>query len=227
MTSDQSPPAPATPSAASEPQPQPPAVDPCKGGLFRAVNAGAIDRSTDAATVRERVVSFDVGTVQAMPARLDLNLFDDVCVVAVRQLDAEAGPVPVWTGSIEGVPGSQVTIIFNPGAAAGSIVMPPQAFNLELVRDGYYRIREVDVTKYPNELPPMTPPPSMAAPGAGSPAAPPTATSPGATPPTAPPPPTGAPSTAAPPTGGPPPPTAAPQTAAPPTKPPPPKKKQP
>ena len=107
--------------------------------------------------MRERAVTFDVGQVQAMPARLNLNLFDDVCVVAVRQSNAEAGPVPVWNGSIEGVPGSQVTIIFNPGAAAGSIVIPPQAFNLELVRDGVYRISEVDVTRYPNELPPMTP----------------------------------------------------------------------
>jgi len=211
MTSDQSPSAPVTSSAApDQPAPQTPAAAPCKGGLFRAVNAGVIGPSPDAATVRERVVSFDVEQVQAMPARLDLNLFDDVCVVAVRQPDAEAGPVPVWTGSIEGIPGSQVTIIFNPGAAAGSIVMPPQAFNLEMVRDGVYRIREVDVTRYPNEAPPMTPPPSMAAPGAASPTAP-----PGAAPPTAPPPPPGAAPTA----------TAPPAT--PTTKAPPPKKKQP
>jgi hypothetical protein len=119
---------------------------------------GAIDRSPDAATVRERVVSFDVEKVQAMPARLDLNLFDDVCLVAVRQSAAEPGPVPVWSGSVEGAPGSQVTFIFNPGAAAGSIVAPPRAFNVEPVRDGVYRIREIDVTRYPNEQPPVTPP---------------------------------------------------------------------
>jgi hypothetical protein len=208
MTSDQAPVQPRTPAAApDQPAPQPPVATPCKDGIFHASNIGGIDRSPDAATVRDRIVTFDVEKVETLPARLDLNLFDDVCVVAVRRPDAVAGPVPVWTGSIEGVPGSQVTIVFNPGAVAGSVVMPPRAFNLEMVRDGVYRIREVDVTRYPNEQPPMTPP---GAPGAGTPTAP-----PGAGSPAAPPPPPGGPPTA---TAPPAPPT---------TKPPPPKKKQP
>lgn len=195
---------------------QPPVPTPCTDGLFRRVAVQDLERSPDAATVRERAVTFEVGQVQAMPARLRLNLFDDVCVVALRQPNAEAGPVPVWNGSVEGVPGSQVTIIFNPGAVAGSIVVPPQAFNLELVRDGIYRVREVDVTRYANELPPLTPASPTGPPGGGSPMPP----SPGATPSTPPSLPPGPPPTAAPPTVGPP-------KTAPPTKPPPPKKRRP
>lgn len=160
MSGEQSPAKPAASPAAPAPQAQqPPSTDRCAEGLFQTFSGGNVAPSSDAATVRERVVSFDVNAVMGMPARLDLNLFDDMCVVAVRQPDAPSSPVPVWNGSVDGVPGSQVIIVFNQGTAAGSIVMPPRAFNLDLVRDGIYRIREVDVTKYPNEKPPLSPPP--------------------------------------------------------------------
>jgi hypothetical protein len=158
--SDQAPSSPPPPSASQAQAPQAPSAKPCTGGLFRSVTDQQIAPSPDSATVRERAVTFNVDQVKAMPATLTLNLFDDLCVVAMRQQNVEAAPVPVWMGTVEGVLDSQVTIIFNPGAAAGNIVMPPKAFQLELVSGEVYRVREVDVTKYANELPPMTPPPA-------------------------------------------------------------------
>lgn len=176
--------------AAAPPVAPPSAVPPaaaapaaCTTGIFTSVVADGLSPSADRATVRERLVTFDVARVQKLPATLDLNLFDDVCVTAVLQQSPAAGPVAMWTGAVKGVSGSQVTLIFNPGAAAGSIVMPPHAYQLELAREGVYRVREVDTAKYANEMPPMTPP----APGAAPRVAPTDPASPGTTPPGAPP----------------------------------------
>lgn len=145
--------APATPPP-SAPAPQ----QSCTDGIFRPAANQDLAPSPDAATLRQRAVTFDVNQLKAMPASLPLNLFDDVCVTARRQ-PGEAGPVPVWSGTVDDAVGSQVTFVFNPGAVAANIVMPPRAYQLELVRDGLYRLREVDPSKYGNEHPALTPPP--------------------------------------------------------------------
>jgi hypothetical protein len=154
------PPAPSAPPAGQVASTAPAPKPSCTDGIFRPAANQDLAGSPDAATLRQRAVTFDDGQLKAMPASLALNLFDDLCVTARRQ-PGEAAPVPVWTGTIDGVAGSQVTFIFNPGAVAANIVMPPRAYQLELVRDGLYRLREVDPSKYANELPALTPPPPL------------------------------------------------------------------
>jgi hypothetical protein len=153
-------PAPSAAPTAQAPSAAPAPKQSCTDGIFRPAANQNLAASPDAATLRQRAVTFDVNQLKTMPASLALNLFDDLCVTARRQ-PREAAPVPVWTGAIDGAAGSQVTFIFNPGAVTANIVMPPRAYQLELVGDGLYRLREVDPSKYGNELPALTPPPAL------------------------------------------------------------------
>ena len=155
MPQDASPPAPPSSTASA---PQQTRAGACADGILRVAEAGHLPPSADRATVRERAVTIDVERLRAMPDRLTLNLFDDACLVAVRRGGDVAGPVPVWNGSVEGVEGSQVTIVLNDNVVSGSVATPSQSFQIELVADAMHRVREVDASRYPNEHPPLTPP---------------------------------------------------------------------
>lgn len=134
---------------------------PCVTGLLRPATSSAAGPSTDRATVRERAVTIDLDRLQAMPDRLTLNLFDDVCLVALKRGGpSDRSPVPVWTGIIEGVAGSNVTVVLNAGVVSASVISPPHAYQVELMNGDVHRVREVDGSKYPNEHPPLTPPPA-------------------------------------------------------------------
>jgi hypothetical protein len=128
----------------------------CDEGIFTAADAGTIDVRKDPALVRQRAVRIDFSKLDAGSARLTLNLFDDVCLVAVRD---RAVPEPsagqVWTGTIEGVAGSSVTIVTTSHAATGNIVSPPHTYQVRVLRDDLHLVNQVDPSKYPNEKNPI------------------------------------------------------------------------
>jgi hypothetical protein len=102
--------------------------------------------------VRQRAVRIDFSRLEPSAPRLTLNLFDDVCLVAVRQQPAEGVPAgQVWTGTIEGVEGSSVTLVTESGAVIGNIVSPPRTYQIRVLRDDVHLVNEVDPSKYPNE----------------------------------------------------------------------------
>jgi hypothetical protein len=122
----------------------------CQEGLFTAVEGVTIDVRKDPALLRQRAVRVDFARMEASPERLVLNLFANVCLTAVR--DRKASPNPdQWTGVIEGVPNSVVTIVTTGRTAIGSIISPPRAFQIRLLRDDIHLINEVDPSKYPKE----------------------------------------------------------------------------
>jgi hypothetical protein len=126
----------------------------------------SLPAAPDVATLRSRAVRIDMAQVRSMPDRLVLNVFDDTCLRAVRQPDPSgASPVPVWTGTVDGVPGSTVSIVLNENIVVASIAHAPSAFVVEPWAGDVYRVREVDPSRYPRELPtPALPPTTTVAP---------------------------------------------------------------
>jgi hypothetical protein len=143
-----------------------PSSSPCEGSVFSSAGEPALAASTDVATLRYRAVRIDLARIRSMPERLVLNVFDDTCLTAVRQPDPSGpGPVPVWSGTVDGVPGSTVSIVLNGDTLMASIAHAPAAFVVEPWEGDVYRVREVDPSRYPSELPtPAMPPPATVAP---------------------------------------------------------------
>jgi hypothetical protein len=128
----------------------------CDDGIFTAADAAMIDVRKDPAVVRQRAVQIDFSKLDAGAPRLILNLFDDVCLVAVRDHSApEASTGQVWTGTIEGVARSSVTIVTASHAATGNIVSPPHTYQIRVLRDDLHLVNQVDPSKYPNEQNPI------------------------------------------------------------------------
>ncbi|MGH9310713.1 MAG: hypothetical protein ACRD1U_15160 [Vicinamibacterales bacterium] len=128
----------------------------CDNGIFTAVDAATIDIRKDPALVRQRAVRVDFSKLDASAPRVTLNLFEDVCLTAVRDQSAPEAPAgQVWTGTIEGVAGSSVTIVTAAHAATGNIVSPPHTYQIRVLRDDVHLVNQVDPSKYPNEKNPV------------------------------------------------------------------------
>ena len=124
----------------------------CTDGIFSAADGEKIDVRKDPALVRQRAVRIDFTRLTGSAPRLTLNLFDDVCLVAVRDRAGEGAPEgQVWTGTIEGVTGSSVTLVTESRAVMGNVVSPPRTYQIRVLRDGVHLVNEVDPSKYPNE----------------------------------------------------------------------------
>ncbi|MGH9370294.1 MAG: hypothetical protein ACRD15_02050 [Vicinamibacterales bacterium] len=106
----------------------------------------------DPVLMRQRAVRIDFSQLETSPNRLALNLFDDVCLIAIRDraAPAEAG-TDVWSGSIEGVPNSSVTLVTTSGTVIGTVISPPGAYQIRLLRDDVHLVNQVDPSKYPKE----------------------------------------------------------------------------
>jgi len=78
------------------------------------------------------------------PTRLTLNLFDDTIVTAV--LDRlEGGFAGVtWIGRLEGIPGSEVTLVYNENSLSGSVIFDNASFQIRPMDKSLYVIREID-----------------------------------------------------------------------------------
>ena len=131
-------------------QPRPSGSASCQDGIFTAVEGVTIDVRRDPALLRQRAVRVDFARMETSTDRLVLNLFDNVCLTAVR--DRNAAPKPdTWTGVIEGVQNSRVTMVTTGRTAIGTIVSPPRTFQIRLLRDDIHLVNEVDPSKYPKE----------------------------------------------------------------------------
>jgi hypothetical protein len=147
-----SPPASAQPPVPATPGPRPSG---CTGGIFALARGAKIDTRKDPILIRERAVTVEFSKLEPFPARLVLNLFDDVCVVAIR--DRGDAPGDVWTGTVEGSKNSSVSLVIKSRTVIGSIVSPPKHFQIRLLRDSVHVVRQVDPSKSPRESPPRVP----------------------------------------------------------------------
>jgi hypothetical protein len=100
--------------------------------------------------MRRRAVRIDLAQLDGTRDTVSLNLFDDVCLVAMRTSggQAESG---IWVGTIAGVPESRVTLVTKSGTVIGTIVSPPDAFQIRFLRDDVDIVTQVDPSKYPKE----------------------------------------------------------------------------
>ena len=127
----------------------------CSGGLFTPAEGIDIEVRKDPALVRRRAVRVDFVRLEQSPETLILNLFDDVCLTAVRQQGVSARPESdVWTGAVEGVPNSSVTLVTTSRTLIGTIISPPDSYQIRLLRDDVHLVNQVDPSKYPHDKQP-------------------------------------------------------------------------
>ena len=99
-------------------------------------------------------VRFDVLRTVADPLlsadRVVLTLLDGVSVTAVEQrVDWMAPDRYVWVGTVEGVPGSEVSLVSNRGVLVGDVTMGGQSYLIRPVRENKHLVFEVDRSAFP------------------------------------------------------------------------------
>ncbi len=160
-------------------------------GLFQPLDAMAVDsRGSESErplhsttrvptrggeTVRRREVRVDFGHLAAVksalesgkPARLDLNLFDDVVLRAVdlRMAPTASGGYSL-SGRLEGVLFGTAVLVVNGEVLAGSIRSATGTYTIDAA-NGVCHIREVDPSTLPPLGEPLRPPQSMSPAGNG------------------------------------------------------------
>ena len=126
--------------------------------LFSATNAPS-DQSLEQQwqdVLRGEYVTVDFAALRAVadPAlsgdRIVLTLLDGVSVTAAEQrVDWMAADRYVWVGTVEGVPGSEVSLASNRGVLAGEVTLGDQAYQIRPVREGKHLVFEVDRSAFP------------------------------------------------------------------------------
>ena len=137
----------------------------CDTGLFTASNAqGTVDLGDDPSIVRRRFVTVDFSRLSMEanttdgPDQLTLNLFNDLCLVAVRDREGGVGGPSAWLGRVEGAPGSQVTLVSLDGSLAGTIDTNGALYSVRDVGGGVHAVLQIDQSQFPQEVPPVAPP---------------------------------------------------------------------
>ncbi len=136
--------------------------------LFSPAEVAVADRAAAAMNARSakpvldrRVVSMDLGQLfDPNVRRVLLNVGDHEWVAAFERLDNINGS-RAWTGSIEGIPYSHVSIVENDGAVAGLINAVGELYAIQTVTPGVFTLdRIADANK---ERQPIVPEPMAAA----------------------------------------------------------------
>ncbi len=85
------------------------------------------------------------------PARLLLNLFPDVVLVAERNdvQPTATGRGFIWTGHVEGAPASVVTLVAEDGVVAGRINAGGALYTIGYAGDGVHIVRELNAEAFP------------------------------------------------------------------------------
>jgi Metallo-peptidase family M12 len=100
--------------------------------------------------------------VEGVPGRpvevrnIRLNLFDDTSFTAVPdRIEATGTDSFAWTGHLEGIELSGVTLVVRDGVLAGNITIPGTSYELRYVESGVYSVNQIDPTAFPPEAPPI------------------------------------------------------------------------
>ena len=85
------------------------------------------------------------GTAEVqVPTKLTLNLFEDALFTAVLER-LEAGFAGLaWIGRLDGIPGSEVTLVYNEDSLSGSVTFDNASFQIRPMDESLYVIREID-----------------------------------------------------------------------------------
>ncbi len=99
---------------------------------------------TDPTIVRQRRVEIASLATLAGNARLRLDLFPDLSLVAVREGMQGANAALSWTGRLEGYPNSSVVLAQARGVFAGHVHAPFGFFRIDRSPTGGYLVQQVD-----------------------------------------------------------------------------------
>src|SRR5262245_25085358 len=122
--------------------------------------------TSDPMVVRTRYVDVNFNMLSTTPRQpadatgpdvlLALDLFPTVSLTAVRLtvVPSSSGQGIVWSGVVQGVAASQVTLVAENGVLVGDIQMPSAYYRVRYAGNGVHAIDEIDRRQYPSELPP-------------------------------------------------------------------------
>jgi peptidyl-Asp metalloendopeptidase len=135
--------------------------------------------SGDRRLVRTRFVDVNLdllaSQVERVPGRsvevqnIRLNLFEDTSFTAVPDRIESTGTGSFsWTGHLQGVEPSGVSLVVRDGVLAGNVSIPGTSYEVRYEGSGVYSINQIDPAAFPPEAPPIpVDTPSTLAPVAG------------------------------------------------------------
>ncbi|TGO02905.1 hypothetical protein PN36_16650, partial [Candidatus Thiomargarita nelsonii] len=121
--------------------------------LFHATDI--VQDISDTTTIRQRFVDVETGLLSTND-QIFLNLFEDVSFVAtLARLEKLSKGGIAWTGHIDSVQESEVTLISRGNQMAANIVLPGAFYQVRYAGEGVHVIKEIDQSKFPPEAPPI------------------------------------------------------------------------
>ena len=84
--------------------------------------------------------------------RIVLNLFPDVCVIAVREraTDLASGQVQ-WEGRVSGSSSGTVTLILDDALMIGTVRIDREVFEIRYLGDGVHAVTDIDQSSFPRD----------------------------------------------------------------------------
>ena len=116
----------------------------------RAAFAPEFAASSDALSLRRRVVSIDFGQLGVSADELALNLFDDAVFTGVVERTAPTfSGGYVLSGQLDGVEMGTVTLVVNGDVVAGTVWTPEATYRISSAGGGLHAISEIDRERLP------------------------------------------------------------------------------
>jgi hypothetical protein len=120
-------------------------------------------RDAGRGVLRSRLVEVDFDRLAAAAASpnaaegtLVLNLFDDVILTALPERVTTNPPHGfAWSGRIQGVELSQVTLVVRDGVLAANVATPGAMYQVRPAGGGVHVVRQIDQAAFPQEMEPI------------------------------------------------------------------------
>jgi hypothetical protein len=134
----------------------------CTGGIFTdTARPGSVDPDPRSTVRRARRVEIDFGRVfpggegpsaAGAAERLTLNLFPDVCLIALRErvTDLRNGKVQ-WEGRVPGASPGTVSLIIDSRLMVGTLRIDREVYEIRYLGDGVHVVTDVDPSKFPRD----------------------------------------------------------------------------
>ena len=135
---------------------------PCAGGIFTDTpRPGTVDPGSPRTVRRLRRVEVDFSHIfpgSERPSasraadRIALNLFPDVCVIALRERATDLGPGRVqWEGRVRGASNGTVTLIIDDTLMIGTVRIDREVFEIRYLGDGVHAVTDIDQSAFPRD----------------------------------------------------------------------------
>lgn len=141
--------------------PEAPPQPSCKSGIFTDTSVTvAVEPSLPRGVRRLRRVEVNfrpvfsgnsAPTIGSSAKTIDLNLFPDVCLKAVRERVADVGGKVEWIGHLTDVPNSRVVLVMDGKLMVGTITMDRDTYRISYLGDGIHAVTDIDQAAFPRD----------------------------------------------------------------------------